>query len=292
MVIKQIASVLILFFTLNNVKNLVLNSGFEETSRRQIVMSGFKDTTQEFYAKHWLSTLNTTPDLIDLTDTTDNSLSFYEKKLLRRKLSLDEKLDSVHGSCYAGIVLFGANPYSEFLTATFSSPLKTKTNYIIKLKIRFSKKKSYYCCKNIELIFSDQYFFDDYNTEQKKIILNDMKTKNTTANFNYFGAVKKKKNDIVISLERVNEVENWMELSANYLAIGGEKFMTIGKFYEDEQSEQNYFRKTGGQYGYNLPCYTKWKFLYPNENYEKEKSKHCFDRISYYYIDDIMLLEK
>lgn len=292
MVIAHFVEFILIFLFFSNGKNLVINSGFEETSRRQIVMSGFKDTTQEFYSKNWLTTLNTTPDLIDLNDTTGNSLTLFEKKLLRGKLMVDEKLDMAYGKCYAGIVLFGANPYSEFLTANFSSPLKAETNYVIKLKVRFSSKKSYYCCKNLEIIFSDYFYFYDYNNEQKKIIQNDVKLKSSTASFNYFDAIKEKKSDLNISLNRVNEVEKWIELSAIYMAVGGEKYMTIGKFYEDEKSEKNYFNKTGGQFGYHLPCYTKWKFLYPNENYDKEKSKYCFDRISYYYIDDIMVFEQ
>lgn len=78
------------------------------------------------------------------------------------------------------------------------------------------------------------------------------------------------------SRQYLDQINQWMKISGEYIAKGDEKYLCIGNFYPDERCRFKKFKKNGNHH---------------NSKQEKWNLKEG-ELAAYYYIDDVTLVEK
>jgi outer membrane protein OmpA-like peptidoglycan-associated protein len=149
------------------------------------------------------------------------------------------------GSNYAGIVAFsyGNKIPRTYLTARLAAPLKKGMKYCVKFYVSLAEA-SKYASNNVGANFSKKPFA----TEEKSTI------KDATH-------VLSAENDS----KRINQTYSWYQVCGVYEAEGGEKFLTLGNFFADDQTK--------------------------SENNKKPKDMKNDQIIAaYYYLDDVSVI--
>lgn len=256
----------ILFFILllsNNLysqENLLLNPDFEEYDNLPI-----NDTPDGVsYAKYWF-----VPD--------DCSPNYYHRDCLYPYYqAFNEQYgnpSACSGEAYIGIFPFIWSGYMEHLTGTLRAPLIKGNKYIVTFFIRYAGNSCRYGVREIGVHFSKEKnplnsytppFYPDLITSAIKV---HVATKSDEALFND---------------------SSWIMVSGVYLAKGGEKYITLGKFY-DEIIRPGLIAK------YNRVQFDedkKGKFIEKHNNilplnprYNRNLNYHV--EAPYYFIDDV-----
>lgn len=162
------------------------------------------------------------------------------------------------GMAYAGIILLLEPPkktvksnqlinYREYLQTELKKPLEKNTNY----EITFYYSVASYSTFAINRI-------GVYLSEKK---ISDKRTS---------GVMKYEPQIFADTLEINSEINVWYLFKSNYRAMGGEKFLTIGNFYDDN--------------------HTKFKACDLTGLSAVKKSKVIGEQISYYYIDSVSVV--
>jgi hypothetical protein len=198
--------------------NIVLNPSFEEN------IDCPTSSGQLSKALHWASPTNGTPDLLNsccvspIISVPDN-ISGYQ--------------NPVTGNAYCGIYVFGSYQNREYIQGELTQPLLLDKKYIIKLNVSLSDSSTY-AISNIGIYFSVNSFYENHNIELNYI----PQIINPNSNF-------------------LNDKEKWIEIIGYYTAIGGEKYITVGNFNNNNNTDTLF---SGGPYA------------------------------SYYYIDDVSVI--
>ena len=152
------------------------------------------------------------------------------------------------GGNYAGIVAFsyGKKEPRTYLTTKLTTPLKKGMRYCIKFYVSLAEA-SKYASNNIGVNFS------------KKPASTSERVPQLVETFHFLGVDNDKK--------IVNQTYNWYQVCGSFEAKGGEKFITIGNFADEE----------------------KIKTIYESNKKPKDMK---IDQIiaAYYYIDDISVI--
>lgn len=139
------------------------------------------------------------------------------------------KEDPKDGVTYAGILAFsyGNKEARSYMYTKLETPLKKGQKYCVKFYVSLSES-SKYSCNQIGVHFSSK----PLGTDQKVSII--------------------EKTHVLQAENKVfNAMYNWDEVCAEYIAEGGEKFITIGNFTSDADTKYEKNKKTK-EYGEQL----------------------------------------
>ncbi len=230
---KKIATVIfagILFVSIGQEgENLVPNGSFESTDGKAKKLSMIES------AAGWASPTGAKADLYTPGKVTEINIpeNIYGKENARE------------GANYAGIVAFsyGNKIPRTYLTVRLAAPLKKGMKYCVKFYVSLAEA-SKYASNNVGANFSKKPFA----TEEKSTIKD-------------ISHVLSAENDS----KKINQTFSWYQVCGFYEAEGGEKFLTLGNFFADDQ--------------------TKY------ENNKKPKDMKNDQIIAaYYYVDDVSVI--
>ena len=205
---KYLSVLFILFYYFPIVgQNLVLNPSFEEYL--SLPLNNFVDPlVYDFYCKYWYSSDCTSPDYYN----SDNENKYF---------SVPENLFGYHpaksGNGYVGICLFYWAGSMEHISGELIKPLIKDKKYRVSFYIRYVGASSYFISKDIGAYLSiKKYPFNDLLTRWYPLVFDE----------NHIAQIKNNngflKNDTL-----------WKLISGVYVAKGGEKYITIGMFYQE-----------------------------------------------------------
>ena len=191
-----IGSLSLISFTLF-CQNLVPNSGFEDHNR---CPNGFNVYGQAINIPNWFSPNTGTPDYFNECGS----------QSAKARMNWAGRCEDFSGKGYAGIITFmDKRTYREYLSVALSSQLDSGVTYSLQFSFRLSSY-SKVSTGNIGLAFSPERL----EVKHDKVIL--------------------LKPALVAMPDSaiVKETGNWQIASADYVASGKERFLTIGNFNE------------------------------------------------------------
>ncbi len=181
-----------------NAQNLIKNPSFETTHK-------CSNKTGNFYldVKDWFVPSEGSTDYFnDCGEEMNTSQNFIGRQ-------------SVYdGSSFAGFYMYGPDNYREYITATVSEPLEKGKRYKISFMVSLADKSGL-SVNQFEVLFTEDIPKSDSN---KNIKIEGLREEQ---NINYV-----KSNTTVFYSNK----ENWICVSADFVANGTEKYMTIGNF--------------------------------------------------------------
>lgn len=186
--------------------NLVPNPSFEQVTGKVRRLGGIE------YVNDWSSPTGAQADIfVSKMDGEDPGTpnNVYGKE------------DPADGGNYAGFIAFSYNDKEDrtYLTAKLNEPLRKGLKYCVKFKISLAEASSY-ASNNIAANFSKRKFnYDEPRTIIDEMHIHDVDNRIFNARF------------------------NWDEICGTYTAEGGEKFITIGNFKSNGETENERMRK-------------------------------------------------
>jgi hypothetical protein len=186
------------------------------------------DLQQIYNVKFWVDATQGSPDYFNQCDigiaNVPNPIFGYQQ--------------AHNGIAYMGIVIFevGTSDYREYIEDTLFSPLVANVCYHFEMYINLANT-SIYTSSNIGVYFSDTLI-------------------NTINYFQYFLPISPQINN---SHGNFPDTLNWTLVSGDYMAVGGERYLTIGNFNNDLSLDSS--------------------LVNPTES----------EAVSYFYIDDVSL---
>lgn len=188
------------------IENMVPNPGFEEVSGK------ISKTGQIDKANGWISGTAQKADLFSKRSKSPDA------QVPNNEFGMEEPMDG-NGGNYAGIVVFSHNnkiPRS-YVTTKLTSPMKKGMKYCVSFHVSLAEF-SKYNSNNIAAHFSKR----QYNFEEKVTIIEEPHVKH-------------------IDNMVFKATYNWDKICGVYTATGGEKYITIGNFEsnEDTQDDKN-----------------------------------------------------
>ncbi|MBN2482396.1 MAG: hypothetical protein JXB19_11690 [Bacteroidales bacterium] len=264
--IKYPGVLLLIFFTqVVYPQNLVKNPGFEEYH----FLPGDFYRSDTFYCKDWFIPNNNSVDFFTLEKPYNSKGQPYIKPG-------DHFPNS--GKSYIGLFPFTWYGSMEQVTGTLIEPLLRDSLYEFHIYLRFEGSSSQFCLKKFEIYFSEkQNIYSLYNDPFYEEMF---KFRQITA-------------DIVFDISELCDSVYWKQYHAIYKAMGGERFLTLGMFYQEhidlnsivdeyriawpkgKRRERRFLRK-----------YKDTSILKVNQNYIPDD---IFDNGAYYFIDDVSL---
>jgi outer membrane protein OmpA-like peptidoglycan-associated protein len=182
-------------------QNLVLNGGFEEYT---VCPGSFHQNTQEFKVPHWFTANTGTPDHF-------HACSAGEADVPSNWAGVSEAYE---GNGYAGLYVWidrAQNHYREYIETKLTEELKKDSVYVIAFRFRLSSYSTFSIDRmgcllgdSAVVIKHDQAFFDSI---QLHLIRDSALTQQTGL---------------------------WEEARWNYRASGGEQYLTIGNFFNNQ----------------------------------------------------------
>jgi hypothetical protein len=271
----------IILFSINiySQNNLVYNGSFEEYYSCPRTLND----TDTFGCKGWWSPNDATPDYLCWLNKTEKN--FCENRYIELA-SYTQKT----GDGFVGLALIGTKYFwMEHIQSKLIKPLEAGKQYKVSFWVRLAYKHSDYATYNIGL-----YFSKDPDIVGKKYNLSSYlrymtpelraHIKNTDGNF-------------------ITDT-NWVEISGIYTAQGGEEYITIGMFWDDNPSVVKAYEKCKNK---NTPHNQKLlsKAIINNilieNNYSHNSLNEHYPRfyryykpeqkIPYYLIDDVSVVE-
>jgi len=173
------------------------------------------------------------------------------------------------GNGYVGIVCYGENPeYREYIETKLLQPLKEDSLYHIKFYVSRANKERW-ACNRIGAYFSAEYIHAS--------IL----------------GVLKELPQIESDSTKILTDTTWVEISGIYKAKGGEKYFTIGNFFNNKNTKVKALKRFGEAYAYYYIddiSLTEIKNSIPSERKSSTVSK--IDEENIHHIADTLLLNK
>ncbi|MFP5471253.1 MAG: T9SS type A sorting domain-containing protein [Bacteroidia bacterium] len=210
-------------------QNLVPNPSFEDT------VSCPTDAGDIFKSVGWYSPSSASPDYFNECDPNETWLSTPQ--------NWDGFQYPRTGKAYAGILVFYNYPtvYREYVRAQLTQPLVYNFRYCIDFYVSLSDN-SKWAISNVGAYFSPDNYIDPVNSWL------DLQPQIENPNSSY-----------------LNDKDNWMKVSGCFIASGGEEYITIGNFMNDENTD--------------TLITASWANPFGDEDH------------SYYYIDDVSIIE-
>ncbi len=246
-------------------QNLVLNNSFEMRDCNQIGV----DSLNGLCLTGWF-----VPNY--------SSIDWYSETITDRIFCVPNTYLGFHpafdGQSYIGLVLFSWSGGLEHFVGSLAKPLSKDSIYKVSFYIRYAGDMFWIKSKKAEILFTkDRPKFNDRFYES---LFNPRINSNTG----------KLKSDIAFNIEAANNSNKWVQCSAIYKAKGGEKYLTLGFFYQNEQ----FFKLCNKYIQIQYSPKKKSKFLknqyldpiYTNTNFKVYKN--LTDVVeAYYFIDAV-----
>lgn len=142
------------------------------------------------------------------------------------------------GKGYTGIITYYPPPptqiYREYLELKLDTILKAGVCYHFKMYCSFADS-SYYICPTIGILISDTLVKGTVASANENYIWQSPQIENDTNNW---------------------DTINWFKVEGDYLAHGGEQFITIGNFYPDSESTAHLY------HSWVMQGADAWSYLY------------------------------
>lgn len=263
---KTIAVVFVFFSYLlcDAQSNLVLNPSFEEYTN---LPEHFSNNGISF-CKGWYTPSFGSPDYFH--KDCDTKYISIAKSVLNYK-------GSHSGDACMGIYPFMWNGYMEHITGELGTPLEGQKVYRVSFWIKYAGNVCGFSTDCIGVLFTNtRDFLDSMDPFYESLCLKKLNADLIT------------KDDLFYSND-----STWIEVSFLYKAKGGEKFLTIGKFYEKKIKLKaiNHYRKADVQLTNKREKFFRNKkqqrILLINNNYLFIGDKKSIPNGAYYYIDDV-----
>lgn len=212
----KIIRLIILFIPIQLIsQNLINNPSFELTTRNTDSISSFDSNV-----KFWSTPNFGTTDLFDLNSSNEQinvPNNYFGKQNVK------------FGNKYAGFYLYSYDNYREYIQGYFKQPLKKGQNYKVSFYISLAES-SKYAIKKIGFILSNpRIMTSNWNELSEKKLKNlwlPNSSKYTIENKGYY-----------------NNSEDWILISKNIIAKGGENFIVIGNFDKNIKTKKKKVNK-------------------------------------------------
>ena len=215
----KIRIIIIFIFTCNVIfsQNILFNGDFESFSNCRNINLTFdsilcKYGPKPFYAEYWYFPLPVHADY--LNDSCPNSMRLFQKEIYK-EAPIHEGIGCV------GFNLFGPDGFFEPITGTFVTPMIKDSIYIISFSLCFMKGFSEFYSKKVGIKLTNdlQVYPLPFLREESNYI--EMFKKG------YFVQA-----DYEMNISELADSTYWQEYSFSYKSKGGEKYITIGMFYQ------------------------------------------------------------
>lgn len=130
------------------------------------------------------------------------------------------------GKAHAGCILFAFSSYREYISTSLSSSLVAGQKYFVSFYVNLSEKSNY-AIDAIGCYFS-----------------NDSVIRNDYYNITYQPQIANPNSNII------SDTANWVLISGKYTAMGGEKYITIGNFKNNANTDSLFLGGLGGAIAY------------------------------------------
>jgi len=306
MILKKGLLFIFLFLIYNTLlaQNLVINPSFEEYWKPQT----YPIIADTFYIKNWSNVYMSYPARLGFY-LKGNFKKYTDEKIINL-FNIPDNGYGYHpahsGNAYAGIIPYSMEGYMEFLTGKLIYPLNNGKKYKVTFYIKYAGNKCALYFTKLEMAFSkDSALFQSGNIPEYYC-----PEKEST----YQNIFSKRKVYADITFDNIpllHDTSDWIKLTGMYTARGGEKFFTIGLFYQgekisdrmnkmipkyvkvwDNQKQREHFLKNIDKF--NIP-FIKYNPNYKVENWIKTngKSKTVIMIVDCgcYFIDDVSVIE-
>lgn len=282
--------IIILFLLITNVlvsQNLVRNGSFEEF----VNLPSYKnEPVERFFAKYWTHIFKGTISSVDYF-TIDSAARYPNGELFSERMMFNNPPNlpkTIDGNAFIGIAMLGDMNYLEFLTGTFTEPLKANQKYLFRMKIKNPNKIINLNKLEVKFSYDSSLFvfqekIDDYslfsigeNSNYKSLLLYN----------NIFPDL------IFDSLNFLDVPNNWKTVEKEFTAKGGEKYFTVGLFTQNDEVSRKLIklnkilsnRKTSSIDLLRSIYKAKLPFIFINKEFLKKDS--VIDKlVCYFYLD-------
>lgn len=261
---------LLILLTAKAQQNLVVNGSFEEHWYCSPSLS--QDSTP---CKGWRSPNLGTPDYLHIC-IKDSSIF-----LLSNDSSINNICSPHTGVAQVGLCLISIETAAiEHIQSQLTKPLKAGQKYKVSFWVRLDYKYSDYAAYNIGLYFSkNKKILGDY------LLSKDNYIEGMTPDLQ--AQVNNEKGKFITDT-------TWIEISGIYTAQGGEKYITIGMFWDDnpkvvkmwKKAKENQSWGNTKRFGKTVKKYLLRKNLYMEDKYKNAPGK-IGQHFPYYLIDDV-----
>jgi len=267
-------------FTIN-AQNLVKNSGFEEYWRLQKLLGYEADT---FFCENWyLPSLGT----VDYY-TEGNILELNTKKTLHL-LDVPNNLfghhPSIEGKSYVGFIPLSIQGEMEHIIGELDYKLIKNKVYEVSFHIKHGGDSIKYSNTKFEVkFFNESDFFKGKNPFDTEYGIDMFNT-------NYKGIFQKSNiiADVTYDLCEVNNTNQWIKVTGNYVAKGGESYLGLGLFYQGEKLKEILQKYLVSQKVKKF--IKKQSIIKINKTYVQSNTFFGNENITYYFIDEVIVEE-
>jgi|SRR6185312_39273 len=247
-------------------ENLVLNHSFEEYTHCPISLNEVN-----FPCKYWL------PD-IPVWSTPDYYNKCASDTLLGVPYNFSGYCQPKTGNAYVGLILMVDGDNSmEHIRGKLRKPLQEGHKYTVSFYTKLAYQFSDYATYNIGAFLSrdsnvikDNYYTDGMNPELSPSVSNGTNFIKDT---------------------------NWVKISGIYIALGGEKYITLGLFWDNTPQIVKVWGKCKGAIKLGNVSINRILKKYMFCNNVLEEKKYVNDRsklgkpLTYYFIDDVSVID-
>lgn len=256
-------------------QNLLLNGDFEEVILNDGDLRIYLDT---FYADHWFQPTDCSVDIYR-----DHSIC-NTSTVMNMSASLDFCIDTKSGKYSIGIIPISYDGYMEHLTGIISEPLKSGITYEISFSMKYYYEFTIAASNGIGFKMSESpnIFLFSSNQDKELQPFYDMLFENQKVFADF-------------QLDEYIIDTTWRTIKTEYLASGGEQYITFGRFaYENDKKIKKQFKKIRSDMfvgGKAEKIISKNRSLVI-KNFNDEYSPTRSELFNYYFIDDIKITEK
>jgi len=241
-------------------QNLVKNAGFELLYENYSFKSIDPfDNPDSLICQNWYVLNNGTPDY-----WVNGSLKKYKEN--------GEGVipENIKGKAFLGLCISRFDGYTEHVTGEIRYPLMKDSIYKFGLMLCSLKKFNHHFVSKIGVKFLTNKAEGSLSKPYYEYILQ-----------------KKVFADIEINVSDQSDTICWRTYNAEYVAKGGEKYFTIGMFYQDQEKFNDIMDNLWLEYSNRL--IKKQSIFILNEEYRYKE--FWGENMSYYFIDDVSLVE-
>lgn len=208
---------LILFLSVKALsQNLVQNPSLENVLQIPDTISQFSQ-----FVTHWTTPTKGTTDIFCTQSSQMNipcNYNGYQK--------------AIDGNYYAGLYTYvkESDRYREYVQGELSQILIAGNKYRISFYVSLSDNSKYYI-ENFGILFSDQNIKSPYNI--------NLRSKESVEEMNRY----KTEFRIIPNSKPLDDKENWICISFDYIAGGFEKYFSIGNFDKSEKYKKTKLKK-------------------------------------------------
>ncbi len=292
---RKICLLFILFCSTISGQNYVKNSGFEEYYHLPDTIyykSQYIDSA--FESKHWYGIRGLTPNYFHIDS---------KQPIFSIPYNISGYYPVLEGSAYVATFVLSLQNFATPLLGEFIKPLEEGKEYEVSFYYCFAHLESYFLLDKIETYISpDNWVTDDifelpprYTHIVEPFDTTIYKTFEIKANVTFQDSI-------------INDGK-WHKMTGYYKAKGGEKYITLGIFYQSNEFNQAVHTYCSPSYYYLKPNKRKLRRFYkyyqdtlfihrnplysptPTDKELKKKGQLYRDQYAYYFFDNVSVVE-